>query len=114
MRSPATSRSTTGRLSAASSAGSARRSGATVSRRDLAQQPLAEEVVARLRNSVAEGEGGSIVDALDFIATAPSGHSQLAEFSEIGIERLRDASRTLAWLRSRAGLDLLDFVTLVE
>ena len=91
-----------------------RRLASWLNRRDLAQQPLADEVVARLRNSVAEGEGGSIVDALDFIATAPSGHSQLAEFSEIGIERLRDASRTLAWLRSRAGLDLLDFVTLVE
>jgi len=91
-----------------------RRLASWLTKRDLAQQPLAEEVVQRLRDSVAEGEGGSIVDALDFIATAPTGHSQLAEFSEVGVERMREAGRTFAWLRSRAGLDLLDFVTLVE
>jgi DNA helicase-2/ATP-dependent DNA helicase PcrA len=91
-----------------------RRLASWLNKRDLAQQPLADEVVQRLRNSVAEGEGGSIVDALDFLATAPVGHSQLADFSDLGIERLRDAGRMFAWLRSRAGLDLLDFVTLVE
>ncbi|HEX4058299.1 MAG TPA: ATP-dependent DNA helicase [Galbitalea sp.] len=91
-----------------------RRLASWLNKRDLAQQPLAEDVVRRLRNSVAEGEGGSIVDALDFLATAPVGHSQLAEFSDVGVERLRDAARTFSWLRSRAGLDLLDFVTLVE
>jgi DNA helicase-2/ATP-dependent DNA helicase PcrA len=91
-----------------------RRLASWLNRRDLAQQPLADEVVQRLRDSVAEGEGGSIVDALDFIATAPAGHSQLAGFSELGVERLREAGRTFAWLRSRTALDLLDFVTLVE
>jgi DNA helicase-2/ATP-dependent DNA helicase PcrA len=91
-----------------------RRLASWLNRRDLAQQPLADDVVQRLRDSVAEGEGGSVVDALDFIATAPAGHSQLADFSAVGVERLRDAGRTLAWLRTRAGLDLLDFVTLVE
>ena len=91
-----------------------RRLASWLNKRDLAQQPLADDVVQRLRDSVADGEGGSIVDALDFLATAPAGHSQLTEFSEPGIERLRDAGRTLARLRSRTGLDLLDFVTLVE
>jgi DNA helicase-2/ATP-dependent DNA helicase PcrA len=91
-----------------------RRLASWLARRDLAQQPLDETIVQALRNSVAEGEGGSIVDALDFIATAPAGHSQLAGFSELGVTRLRDAGHTLAWLRSRASLDLLDFVTLVE
>jgi DNA helicase II / ATP-dependent DNA helicase PcrA len=91
-----------------------RRLASWLNRRDLAQQPLAEDVVQRLRDSVAEGEGGSIVDALDFLATAPAGHSQLADFSEEGVLRLREAGRIFAWLRSRAGLDLLDFVTLVE
>jgi DNA helicase-2/ATP-dependent DNA helicase PcrA len=91
-----------------------RRLASWLNKRDLAQQPLAGDVVQRLRNSVAEGEGGSIVDALDFFATVPAGHSQLADFSETGVERLREAGRTFAWLRSRTALDLLDFVTLVE
>ena len=82
--------------------------------RDYAQQALDDDVKEALRASVAETEGGSIVDALDFIATARPGHSQLERFSELGVERLRNAGRTFARLRSRAGLDLLDFVTFVE
>ena len=82
--------------------------------RDYAQRALDDDVKEALRASVAEAEGGSIVDALDFIATARPGHSQLERFSEVGLERLRDAGRTFARLRSRAGLDLLDFVTFVE
>lgn len=82
--------------------------------RDYAQHALDDDVKAALRASVAEAEGGSIVDALDFIATARAGHSQLERFSELGLERLRDAGRTFARLRARAGLDLLDFVTVVE
>jgi DNA helicase-2/ATP-dependent DNA helicase PcrA len=85
-----------------------------LNRRDYAQQPLADDVVAQLRASVAAEEGGSIVDALDFLSTAPPEHSQLSGFSPIGIERLREAGRTLASLRARSGLDLVDFVTLVE
>lgn len=82
--------------------------------RDYAQRPYDDDIKNQLRASVAEGEGGSIVDAVDFIATARPNHSQLASFSAVGLERLRDAGRTLARLRSRGGLDLLDFVTLVE
>jgi DNA helicase-2/ATP-dependent DNA helicase PcrA len=82
--------------------------------RDYAQRPIDEEVRQRMRESVAEGEGGSIVDALDFIATARPGHSALERFSASGLERLREAGRTFARLRARAGLDLLDFVTFVE
>ncbi|TAL41317.1 MAG: ATP-dependent helicase [Salinibacterium sp.] len=81
--------------------------------RDYAQQKYDDEVVEQLRRSVAEGEGGSIVDALDFVATAKDGHIALAEFTEVGRERLRDAARTFAKLRSRASLDLPDFVALV-
>ncbi|MCU1406940.1 MAG: ATP-dependent helicase [Glaciihabitans sp.] len=82
--------------------------------RDYAQQPLDDDVRQTLRSSVAEGEGGSVVDALDFLANARPDHGQLAGFSPIGLERLRDAGRIFARLRSRGGLDLLDFVTLVE
>ena len=82
--------------------------------RDYAQQLLDDEVREQLRSSLADGEGGSIVDALDFIATARDGHGALAAFSDEAVTRLRDAGRTFARLRARAGLDLLDFVTVVE
>lgn len=82
--------------------------------RDIAQRPLDDELRQRMRASVAEGEGGSIVDALDFLATARDGHTALARFSEVGLERLREAGATFARLRSRLGLDLLDFVTYVQ
>jgi DNA helicase-2/ATP-dependent DNA helicase PcrA len=82
--------------------------------RDYAQRPYEDDVKDKLRASVAGGEGGSIVDAIDFLATARPGHSQLDAFSEVGLERLRDAGALFARLRSRSGLDLLDFVTLVE
>jgi DNA helicase-2/ATP-dependent DNA helicase PcrA len=91
-----------------------RRLASWLGRRDYAQQPLADDVVAVLRASVTPEEGGSIVDALDFVGHAPAEHSQLNGFSELGIARLREAGRTFATLRSRAGLDLVDFVTLVE
>ncbi|HEU4849754.1 MAG TPA: ATP-dependent helicase, partial [Terrimesophilobacter sp.] len=82
--------------------------------RDHAQQPLDDETKQKLRSSVAEGEGGSIVDALDFVAHAKAGHGMLEAFSEPGLERLRDAGLVFSRLRARASLDLLDFVTLVE
>lgn len=82
--------------------------------RDYAQKPLEDDVRERMRSSVAEGEGGSVVDALDFVAHAKDGHSQLSGFSELGLERLRHAGRMFARLRARSGLDLIDFVTLVE
>lgn len=82
--------------------------------RDYAQKPLEPEVKELLRSSVADGEGGSIIDALDFVARARPDHSELARFSEVGLERLRQAGRTFAQLRARSGLDLLDFVTVVE
>ncbi|MEP6481647.1 MAG: ATP-dependent DNA helicase [Rhodoglobus sp.] len=85
----------------------------TLRDRDYAQRPYEDEIKKQLRKSVAEGEGGSIVDALDFIGTAKPDHGFLSDFSEVGIERLRDAARTLAKLRSRVGLDLPDFVAFV-
>ncbi|TFB94738.1 ATP-dependent DNA helicase [Cryobacterium sp. HLT2-28] len=81
---------------------------------DWAQQAVTDELKARMRASVAVDEGASLVDALDFVAAAPDRHGQLAGFSEPGLARLRAAGRQLAWLRSRAGLPLLDFVRLIE
>jgi DNA helicase-2/ATP-dependent DNA helicase PcrA len=85
-----------------------------LSKRDYRYQLLDEELRDLLRSSVAAGEGGSIIDALDFVATAKPGHVALENFSDLGLERLRDAGQLFARLRARSGLDLLDFVTFVE
>ncbi len=82
--------------------------------RDLAQRAFSDEVKARLRASVARTDGVSLVDALDFVATASDGHSQLAKLSPAGLERLRDAGRLFATLRTRTALDLPDLVLTVE
>ena len=82
--------------------------------RDFAQQVYADDVKERMRSSLTAGEGGSIVDALDFLVTAREGHTALAHFSELGLQRLRDAGAVVARLRSRTSLALPDLVSLVE
>jgi DNA helicase-2/ATP-dependent DNA helicase PcrA len=81
--------------------------------RDYAQRQLDDDLRERLRASVTAGEGGSIVDALDFVSTAKHGHTALEAFTPLGLERLRDAGSMLARLRSRSSLDLPDFVAYV-
>ncbi|WP_416394027.1 MULTISPECIES: ATP-dependent DNA helicase [unclassified Curtobacterium] len=81
--------------------------------RDHTQQRLDDDVTAAFRASVAAGEHGSIVDALDFVATAPDEHGALSDISETGRRRMRALGRQLQALRSRASGDLVDFVTLV-
>ncbi|MGO4784382.1 UvrD-helicase domain-containing protein [Cryobacterium sp. W22_MBD10_FK3] len=81
---------------------------------DWAQKAVTDELKAKLRASVATEESRSLVDALDFVAAAGESHGQLADFSAEGRQRLRQAGRQLAWLRSRANLGLLDFVRLIE
>ncbi len=85
-----------------------------LSKHDWAQAPLTDELLRKQRESVADDDGRSIVDALDFVATAKENHSQLTGFTEAGLERLRSAGRQLQFLRSRGGLALLDLVRLVE
>ncbi len=82
--------------------------------RDLSQSLLDDDVRERMRASVSEGDGASLVDALDFMATAKPTHTALERFSALGRERLSEAARFFARLRSRAALDLPDLVTLVE
>lgn len=82
--------------------------------RDYRQHAYDDDLADKLRSSLTEGEGGSIVDALDFVATAPAGHTALQAFSETGLERLREAGATIARLRARASLSLPDLVTMVE
>ncbi|WP_210479352.1 ATP-dependent DNA helicase [Naasia sp. SYSU D00948] len=85
-----------------------------LSGRDAGQQQLADGVRDLLRASTVADEGASIVDALDFVATAREGHGALRDFSEEGLRRMRTLARELAGLRSRVGLDLLDLVALVQ
>jgi len=81
--------------------------------RDLSQQRIPEETRKALFESSAADDGRSIVDALDFLQTAPDGHRALAEFSEQGLARMREAARQLTSIRRRHGLDLHDLVGLV-
>lgn len=82
-----------------------------LAKRDYRLQKLDEAVAARLRGSVAEDEGASIVDALDFIAASRRDDGFLfAGFSAEGLARLRELGQRLARLRTRLGLDLLDLV----
>lgn len=73
---------------------------------------LPQELRAAIRASVAEQEGGSIVDALDFVGRARDGHPALSRLSPEGLTRLRDASALVERVRSRSGLELPDLVTL--
>lgn len=82
--------------------------------RDLATRRLADEVRQGIRGSIAPDESPSIVDALDFLLTAPDDHRALGGFAPEGLARLRRAGAQLQSLRRRAGLGLVDFVTLVE
>ncbi|MBN9606456.1 MAG: ATP-dependent helicase [Actinomycetales bacterium] len=82
--------------------------------RDHAQQRFDEQLRERMRATLTEGEGGSIVDALDFLGTAPPGHAALSGFTEEGLARLRDAAATVAGLRRRGRLGLRDLVVLVQ
>ncbi|GAB3802898.1 ATP-dependent DNA helicase [Humibacter antri] len=81
---------------------------------DYKQQRLDADVRASMRASVIDSEQASVVDALDALVHAPDGHRMLQGISDAGLARMRDAGRLFARLRARSGLDLLDFVTLVE
>ncbi|GAA1833878.1 UvrD/REP family DEAD/DEAH box helicase [Agromyces salentinus] len=82
--------------------------------RDLSRRRLDDSVRRELRASVAAEESPSIVDALDFVLTAPDDHRALAGISETGLGRMRRAGAQLQSLRRRAGLGLVDFVHLVQ
>jgi DNA helicase-2/ATP-dependent DNA helicase PcrA len=82
-------------------------------RRDVRSSRLSDEVIARIRASVVADGTVSIVDALDAIRDMPDTHVALAGFSPDGLVRLRDAARLFRLFRSRAGVPVLDFITLV-
>jgi len=88
--------------------------GGWLARHDSAESGiLPDELQQRLRDSVAGDEGGSIVDALEFVGRAAQGHRALEGFSEEGLARLRSAATSFDRLRARAGLELPDLLVLV-
>jgi DNA helicase-2/ATP-dependent DNA helicase PcrA len=84
-----------------------------LAKRDYRHQRLDAEVIASLRESVVVEDSASLVDALDFVATAVEGHTVLSEFSDTGLERLRAAGLEFAALRRRSGVNLAELATLV-
>lgn len=81
--------------------------------RDIAQKPLDESIRDELRRSTYAEDTRSLIDALDFLGTAPEGHRALESFSELGRARLRQASAQLTGLRRRTSVDLVDLVNIV-
>ena len=85
-----------------------------MSERDHRQQRLTEEVRTALRQSVVSEDGSSLVDALDFVVSAPETHKVLENLSPIGLSRLKAAGEQIARLRRRVGIDLRELVTIVQ
>ncbi len=84
-----------------------------IARHDAALQPLAPEVVERIRGSAGDDDG-SLVDALDFIARHAPDHGWLAGFTPDARERLRDAASVFTGLRQAIGMPIPDLVRLIE
>jgi len=82
--------------------------------RDAQQQLLDEEVRDARRRSGIPADGTSNIEALDFLVDAPPEHRRLADFSPVGLERLRSFGAELRRLRGRLGLPLPDLVAHVE
>ncbi|WP_194411246.1 ATP-dependent DNA helicase [Microbacterium cremeum] len=84
-----------------------------IARHDSSLQPLAPEVVERIRGSAGDDDG-SLVDALDFVLRHSPDHGWLAAFTPDARERLRDAAAVFAGLRQASGMPIPDLVRLVE
>ncbi|MGB4777401.1 3'-5' exonuclease, partial [Microbacterium sp.] len=84
-----------------------------ISRHDSALQPLAPEIVKRMRTSAGD-EQASLIDAMDFFARHPPDHGWLNDFTSVARERLREAAAVFAALRRQAGLPIPELVRMIE
>ncbi|WP_452301358.1 UvrD-helicase domain-containing protein [Microbacterium ureisolvens] len=84
-----------------------------LARHDTALQPLAPEVVERIRGSAGDDDG-SLVDALDFVLRQKPDHGWLAGFTVEARERLREAASVFAGLRQASGMPIPELVRLIE
>ncbi len=80
---------------------------------DAALQPLAPDVVERLR-STPGADRSSLVDALDFVARQTDGHGWLADITPEGRARLREAGAVFAGLRRNLGAPIPEIIRLIE
>lgn len=80
---------------------------------DAALQPLAPEVLQRLRD-VPGADRASLVDALDFVARQKDDHRWLAELTPAARERLREAGAVFAGLRRALGAPVPELIRLIE
>lgn len=80
---------------------------------DVALQPLAPDVVDRLR-STPGADRASLVDALDFITRQSDGHGWLADLTPDGRARLREAGAVFAALRRSVGAPIPELIRLIE
>lgn len=83
-----------------------------LTRHDAALQPLAPDVLERLRAGVSDG--ASLSDALDFFLRYSPEHGWLSAFSDAAKIRLREAASVWAGLRRAATLPLPELVRLIE
>ncbi len=84
-----------------------------LARHDTALQPLAPEVLERLRSRAGE-DTGSLIDALDFVVRHGDDHGWLSAFTPAARERLREAGAVFASLRRAAGIPLPELIRLIE
>lgn len=84
-----------------------------ISRHDAALQPLAPEVVERIRGSAGD-EDGSLIDALDFVQRHVPDHGWLSGFTPDARARLREAASVFSGLRRAVGMPIPDLVRLIE
>ncbi|MGW9111949.1 UvrD-helicase domain-containing protein [Microbacterium sp. NPDC055683] len=87
---------------------------ATLAVRDAALEPLPDDVRERVRASSGADEAVSIVDAVEFVRTAPDGYRLLEAITPDGRRRLREAGEMLERLRRAAGQPIPDLIRLIE
>ena len=85
-----------------------------LARHDSALQPLAPEVVERIRGSAGDDDDGSLVDALDFVLRQKPDHGWLEGFTPAARERLREAASVFSGLRQASGMPIPELVRLIE
>lgn len=84
-----------------------------IARHDAALQPLAPDVLERIRSGAGDDDG-SLVDALDFVLRHPVDHGWLAGFTPAARDRLREAAAVFAGLRQAVGMPIPELVRLIE
>ncbi|MDX2375739.1 ATP-dependent helicase [Microbacterium sp. LRZ72] len=79
-----------------------------IARHDHALQPLAD-------GARDDGEdGGSIIEALDFVGRVRADHGWLQDFTDVARERLRDAALVFQRLRRATALPISELVRMIE